>query len=105
MGNTDCLEPQFDLGQLVRATNTFTDSSGNVTDPTSVFVNYKSPSGVLTALEFGPDPAVVKDSTGVYHVDINANEDDRWFVYWFSTGTSQAAAEEAFFVKIVNAVA
>jgi len=105
MVNTDCLEPQFDLGQLVRATNTFTDDTGTVVDPTGVFVNYKSPGGTLTVLEFGVDAAVIKDSTGVYHVDIDGDEVGRWYVFWFSTGTGQASAEESFFINAVNAVA
>lgn len=105
MVNTSCLPAQFDLGQLVTATNTFTDSTGTVIDPTGVFVNYKSPvTGTLTELVFGVDAALVKDSTGIYHVDIDGDEDGLWYVYWFSTGTGQAADETSFFVNIVNAV-
>lgn len=105
MVNTSCLEPQFDLGQSVTVTNTFTDGDGVVVDPASVFVNYKSPGGTLTTLEFGVDAAVIKDSTGVYHVDIDGDEVGRWYVYWFSTGTGQASDEESFFINTVNAVA
>lgn len=105
MVNTTCLEPQFDLGQLVRATNTFTDSTGAVIDPTDVFVNYKSPvTGTVTTLEFGVDAAVVKDGTGIYHVDIDGDETGRWFVRWFSTGTGQAADQESFFINENNTV-
>lgn len=89
----------YDKGDLVRATGTFTTSAGAATDPTAVFVKYTNPSGSITTLTYGTDAALVKDSTGVYHVDIDANAVGAWTYRFYSTGTGQAAAEGDFFVK------
>jgi len=86
----------YTKGQLVKSQATFTDGDGNVLDPTTVTVQYESPTGTVTTKVYVTDVEVVKSSTGVYYININANEVGRWYIYWSSTGTGQAAKESAF---------
>jgi hypothetical protein len=45
------------------------------------------------------DVQVVKASTGLYYIDVDANAVGYWAYRWFSLGTGQAAAERRFKVK------
>lgn len=93
--------PSFDLGDLVRISGAWQTSAGEYTDPTVVKVKIKSPDPEAAVIEYtyGTDAAIVKDNTGRYHADVNANAEGRWFYKWYSTGTGQAAAEFEFVVE------
>ncbi len=90
---------RFDKGDLVRATGTFTDLAQAAQDPTTVKVSVRTPARVVTTYVYGVDAAVVKDATGVYHIDIDANQVGTWHVRWFAVGTGQAANESPFYVN------
>jgi hypothetical protein len=87
----------YDRGDLVRLTATFTVSSVP-TDPTSVMLYVRSPTGTLTTLTYGVDAAIVKASTGVYRYDYSASAVGNVTFRWASTGTAQAASQDSFFV-------
>lgn len=89
----------YDLGDLVKVTGTFTDTAGTALDPSTVSFTYKDPAGTSTTLVYGDDDAVVKSSTGVYYVNINANIAGHWFWRWHSAGTGQAADNGQFYVE------
>lgn len=86
----------FDIGDCVRATATFTNSSGVVADPTAVAVSFLDPEGVKTIVSGG---SVVKDSTGVYHVDIVPEKAGVYWVRFDGTGAVIAAEEVQFTVR------
>jgi hypothetical protein len=86
----------YQKGDLIRVTGAFTTSAGVATDPTAVFCTYKDPSGNSTTLTYGVDVALAKDSTGTYHVDIDADEEGVWFYRFYATGTGQSAGEHSF---------
>lgn len=88
----------FSMGEIVRVSAIFTNTAGAVADPTSVFFKYRNPGGTITSLTYGVDAALVKDSTGNYHVDIDANDDGPWWWRFYSTGTGQTAEEGKFAV-------
>ena len=91
---------EYDIGDLARITAAFTDgTSGAAIDPTAVSLTYKDPAGTLKTLVYGTDNALVKDSTGNYHADINVTLNGTWTYRWFSTGTGQAASEGTFQVR------
>ena len=94
----------YNVGDLIRTTGTFTNADGTATDPTAVFAAYGDPSGNTTTLEYGVDVALVRDSTGNYHVDIDADEAGRWYYRFYSTGTGQASSENGAFGVLENAV-
>jgi hypothetical protein len=85
-------------GALLRVTCTFS-VAGVLTDPTTVTAVVRSPVGTTTTYLFGIDVELVKDSTGVYHVDIDANAGGRWIYRFAGTGTAQAADDEIFLVE------
>ena len=85
-----------DLGDLVRCTGTFTDENGDAHDPTTVLFSVKNPAGTTTTYTYGVDAALVKDSTGVYHVDVDASAVGWYYYRFYSTGSGQASEEEKF---------
>ena len=89
----------FDKGDLVRVDISFTNSAGDYIDPTGVVFKHKDPSENTTTLTYGDDAELVKDDTGKYYVEIDADEAGDWFVRAESTGTGQAAAESTFHVR------
>lgn len=93
----------YDLGDLVRVTTTFTTAAGVAVDPTAVLLAVKNPAGKTTTYTFGVGTEIVKSATGIYYMDVNANAAGWWFYRWYSTGTGQAAAQNAFRVNASNA--
>lgn len=89
----------FDKGDLIRCTATFTTSAGVALDPSAVIFETKDPDGNVTTLIYGEDDEVVKLSTGVYYVDVDADQAGQWWCRFYSTGTGQAAEEEKFIVN------
>ena len=87
----------YDVGDLVRCTGTFASSGSNV-NPSTVMFKVKSPAGTVTTYTYGTDAALVRDSTGVYHVDVDAAMAGEYAYRFWSTGTGQAAAEKQFLV-------
>ena len=89
----------YDVGDLVRVTGTFTNAAGVAQDPTTVTFKYAKPSGTQTSLVYGTSILVVKSGTGVYYVDVNADEAGTWLYLWKGTGTGQSADESSFIVQ------
>lgn len=89
----------YDVGDEVRCTGTFTDSAGTAQDPNAVLFAYTDPSGATTTYTYGADVQLVKDGTGVYHVDVDVDEAGMWYWRWYSTGTGQAADEGQFLAE------
>lgn len=87
---------EFSLGQLTRITGTFTDADGDAIDPTAVFVVIKEPDDTETEYQYSVDPEVVKETTGIYHLDQDCNAAGWWAWRVYSTGTGQAAEEGRF---------
>jgi len=81
----------------------FTDLDGDSVDPTVVKLSHRDPSLNVTHLVYGVD-AIVKETTGVYYFDIDADEAGVWYYRWWSTGTGQAATEKSFTVLAALAV-
>lgn len=79
----------------VAFTNTATSAA---VDPATVVFKYEDPSANVTTLTYPTDAALVKDSTGNYHVDINGDEAGVWFWEWRGTGDNQATVEGSFAV-------
>lgn len=80
------------VGQAPRFSATF-DVDGAPTDPTVTTFRYKQPDGTVAALVSGTDVELVRDSAGVFHVDLLLGADGWWTVRWEGTGAAQAADE------------
>lgn len=86
-------------GNEARCAVAFTRTSDGVgVDPAVVLFKYEDPSGNLTTLTYGVDAALVKDSTGNYHVDIDGDESVIWLCKWIGTGDNQAVGQASFAV-------
>ncbi len=90
-------------GQLVRVSGAFTDSAGAATDPTTVKISVVRPDGRQITYTYLADSAVVKDSTGNYHIDLDGSVPGTWIYWWHSEGTGQAADERTFIVEAAAA--
>lgn len=87
-------------GQKVRCSVAFT-VDGVATDPTTVTCKVKDPSWNVTTYVYGTDVALVKDSTGNYHVDVTTDENKQWYFRFEGTGTCVAVEESSFRVNSV----
>jgi hypothetical protein len=88
----------FKQGSLVRLAGPFLDSSQNPVDPTTVYITIARPDGQRNTYQYGVGSLIVKDSTGNYHIDVDASIPGKWSYWWHSTGTAQAADEKSFTV-------
>lgn len=78
----------FDYGEVVRARNTYTDpTSGAVTDPLTVQVEIRAPSGAVTTYVYGTDAQLTKVSVGVYQVLISMAQTGTYKWRW-TAGTA-----------------
>jgi RecJ-like exonuclease len=94
---------EFSLGASVRVRGKFKyPSTGVLFDPTTVKASYRHEANVVTTKTYGPDPELVKESTGIYYIDINANAVGNWYWRIFSQGTGQTAEEGTFKVPASN---
>lgn len=86
-----------DKGDLVRLKGMFTDQDGDLYDPSTVTVKFKSPSGVVTTRVYGTDD-VTRVSVGIYTTDVNVDEVGTWHYRFESSGVGQAAEENKFYI-------
>lgn len=86
------------VGALVRVEATFL-SNGVPVDPTTVTGKYMTPGGIETAYVYGINPELVKDTTGVYHFDVDIDASGTWTVRMEGSGAYQGAWEESFVVQ------
>jgi hypothetical protein len=90
----------YKLGQKVRCTVNFKVSSV-LTDPTTVTCKVMDPGKNVVTYVYGTDAALVKDSTGIYHVDVTTDEKKQWNFRFEGTGTCVAVEESEFGVRSV----
>lgn len=82
-----------DLNQQVRLKGEFRQS-GALFDPTAVKFALRRPGGKVTEYTYGTDAALVKDSTGLYHVDQLMHLSGVWVYRFYSPTSGQESADE-----------
>lgn len=87
--------PQYILGSQIYSSVTFTNAAGTLVDPTGVLFKYKLSNGSTTTLTYGVDAALVKDSTGVYHVYWTPGAAGIYYMRWETSGTAMVGAHES----------
>jgi uncharacterized protein YfaS (alpha-2-macroglobulin family) len=90
----------YKKGQKVRCDVTF-KVADVLTDPSAVTARVKSPNGTIVTYVYLTDAALVKDSTGAYHVDVTTTENGEWHFRFEGTGVCTAVEEAAFQVRSV----
>lgn len=89
----------FSAGSLVKLTSTFQDADEVLFNPTDVKITIEDPNGTITTYEYGVDGGLIKDSTGIYHIDVDTTgKPGTWHYRWFSLGTGQASSKNLAFV-------
>jgi hypothetical protein len=89
----------YDIGDIIRATGTFTDTGGVVSDPATVGFLYDTPTSTApttatrTSTSTGAVSGIVKESTGVYYLDIATTGSGLYEWRFTSTGTVSASGE------------
>lgn len=68
---------------------------GVLTDPTTVTFKWRIGAGAVTTYVY-PAAQVVKDSPGIYHVDLPVNTAGMYYVGFYATGTVVAVDEDSF---------
>ena len=89
---------EYDIGDLPRLTFEFRDVDDALADPSSVTATVRDPSGNLTNYVVASGQ-IVKDSTGVYHLDVDADEAGDWYYRGVGTGAISATVEGTFHVR------
>jgi hypothetical protein len=89
----------YAVGNLVRVSVAFADSTDAAVDPSVVKVQVRTPAGTISTKTYGTDAAVKRASVGHYYLDVDASSPGEWMYRWYSTGTGQAAAEGVFTVE------
>ena len=90
----------YKKGQKVRVRCTFT-VDGVPTDPTTITCKIMDPSRNVTPYVYGTDGELVRDGTGVYHVDVVTDETQEWNFRFEGTGICTAVEESTFGVQTV----
>ncbi len=90
----------YPIGAVVQVATLFA-TDGVAVDPTAVLFSYMPVAlGTATTLTYGTDAALVKDSTGNYHVNLDTTSyGGQWNWRFFSTGTGQSSIESSFYVR------
>jgi hypothetical protein len=90
---------KYDQGDLTRLSVTFRNAADTPTDPTTVTFTIKTPTGTETTYIYGVDAEVVKESAGVFHVDVMLTEPGVWVWSWVGTGAVAQTDEGQFWVQ------
>ncbi len=88
----------YPIGAVVRCKGTFTQNSTAI-DPTTVQFKQRTSAGTITTYTYGTDSQLVKDGTGLYHVDVSVTAGGVWSYRFVGTGNAAAANEAEFFVN------
>jgi len=93
------LESMYDLGQQPRITETFTSiSTGLPVDPTDITATVKKPDGTVTTYDYNPG-AIIRDSLGVYHLDLTTDQPGTWAARIVGTGAAADVGTVTFYVR------
>lgn len=89
----------YDKGDVVRVSGAFTNLASAAIDPDVVLFAFRRPDNTGAIYTYGTDAQLVKDSTGNYHVDLDADQVGTYYYRMYSTGTGKAAEESSFLVE------
>src|SRR5262245_59455198 len=90
---------RYDEGDLVRIDAEFRTHLDVLADPGTVSLRYIKPDGTLVTLEYPTDTDLVRDSLGVYHVDVTVDMAGDWAYNWTSTGAVTSSESAKFTVE------
>jgi hypothetical protein len=83
----------YAIGQQARVSAEFRDPANVLTDPTTVKLKVRAPTGPEQTFVFGSS-SIVRDSLGKYHYDLALTSGGDWIVKWVSRGVLTTASPE-----------
>jgi hypothetical protein len=97
----------YDLGDRVRlgnhtsntSTGAITDVTGAAADPTDITLTTRAPDGTLTVYTYNGTPALLKETTGRYYVDVTLDAEGLWSYRLVGTGAVVIAEEGVLHVR------
>lgn len=90
---------EYDLGDMVRVSASFTNIDGVAADPTAVTLQVRRPDTSITTYTYGADPEIVKTDVGQYRADLDIDQEGTWRFRWAGVGAVQAAHESVFYIR------
>jgi hypothetical protein len=76
---------KYFVGGAIVLSASFSDASGNPSDPSTVVLKLRSPYGKDYTYTYGTDTNVSKQSTGNYQAIVTPDGPGRWFTRWEGT--------------------
>lgn len=93
----------YPVTTVVRLSVAITDTAGAAADPTGLTLKVMVPAGTVTTYTYGTDAALVKDSTGNYHLDYATTVEGQHTARYAGTGANAGATAD-FVFNIVESV-
>lgn len=81
------------VGSQVRFRGSFSNLTGVLTDPTTITLKVRPPGGAQTAYTFAA-AQLIKESTGIYRMDLAINTGGVWTYRWEGAGTLIASTPD-----------
>ena len=82
--------------QILRITAEFRDNNEDLADPTTIEFSYRVDQGAITEYKYGEDVEVVRDSLGVYYVDLTLDTSGNYSYHFIGGGAIENAIEDTF---------
>jgi hypothetical protein len=95
------MEGKMDIyfkGQILRIGVEFRDNAGELADPTTLDFSWKVDFEDSDSYEYGTDPEIVRDSLGVYYVDLTLSISGTYVYQYIAGGLIENAIEDTFLV-------
>lgn len=89
----------YQIGEAARCTAEFRDTSNALVDPSGFTYSFTTPGGVTTSYTYPGAAQIVRDSLGMFHVELSCTERGVWVYRWASTGLAAAAEQFEFTVE------
>jgi len=93
------------VGNPIRLRAVWTDpnNANAPIDPTTVTVKYADPTGTITTVIY-PSAPIVKESTGIYHIDVLVTVSGKWTYDWIGSGAVAPSRAEKEFVVLQSEI-
>lgn len=88
----------YDVGDVARIQAPFTDVDGAPADPTTVSATIRKPDASIVNHTYNPG-SIVRDSVGLYHLDVAVDQAGDWFYRFVGTGAVAVADEKTFVAR------
>jgi len=95
------MEGKMDIyfkGQVLRVSVEFRDNAGDLADPTTIDFSWKVDFEDSDSYEYGTDPELVRDSLGLYYVDLTLSISGTYVYQYIAGGLIENAIEDSFLV-------